>query len=186
MSLPKQITAGRRTALALLLVAAGLATIPTDQSSADTSERMREIALSDYATEPVLVETRAARRLTFDAWRADTVEKRSQGLMFVGALAPDRAMIFVYDRPQVVAMWMKNTLISLDMLFVDTAGCVADLHERATPESLETIQSAGPVALVVELPAGTVEEFGLAVGDRVRRPSADWPPAGPVDCRKRY
>lgn len=186
MSRPRHILASPRIALALLVLAAGVASVQMDESSADTPERAREIALSDYATEPVLIETRAARRLSFEAWRADTAGKRAQGLMFVSELAPDRAMIFVYERPQVVAMWMKNTLIPLDMLFVDAAGCVADLHERATPGSLETIQSAWPVALVVELPAGTIDEFGLAVGDRVRRPQAGWPPAGPVDCRQRH
>jgi hypothetical protein len=87
-------------------------------------------------------------------------------------------MIFVYDPPQPVAMWMKNTLLPLDMLFVDAAGCVVRTVREARPGSLDTIASGAPVALVVELRGGTARALGIANGDRVRRPAVDWPPPG--------
>jgi hypothetical protein len=87
----------------------------------------------------------------------------------------DQAMIFIYDPPQYVAMWMKNTLLPLDMLFVDQRGCVVTIKQNARPGSLATIESRVPVSLVVELKAGTITAQGMAVGDRVLRLDADWP-----------
>ena len=131
--------------------------------------------LSSFPRERIAIETRSARRHVFEAWRADTDATRAQGLMFVKSLRPDQAMFFVYDPGQYVAMWMKNTLIPLDMLFVDPAGCIVAVHERAQPGSLETIEADGPVALVVELAGGTAASLGVSLGDRVTRPEIGWP-----------
>lgn len=131
--------------------------------------------LTSFPKERIAVETRSARRHLFDAWRADTPATRAQGLMFVREMRADQAMIFVYPSPQLVAMWMKNTLIPLDMLFVDDGGCVVTLRERAEPGSLDSIQADAPVVLVVELAGGTAGTLGIAVGDRVLRPDAGWP-----------
>ena len=136
------------------------------------------LPLAAFPRERIAVETRASfRRLLFEAWRADTPQTREQGLMFVadGEMRPDQAMIFVYDPPEQVAMWMKNTLLPLDMLFVDVNGCVVTIKQNAQPGSLATIGSRLPVALVVELKAGTVAARGIAPGDRVLRLDADWP-----------
>ena len=78
--------------------------------------------------------------------------------MFVRNLQPEQAMIFVYSPPQHVGMWMKNTLIPLDMLFVDADGCVVKVHEQAEPGALETIASEDPVVLVVELAGGVASQ----------------------------
>jgi uncharacterized membrane protein (UPF0127 family) len=121
------------------------------------------------------VETRSARRHVFEAWRADTPDTRAQGLMFVKGMQPGQAMIFVYAPAQQVGMWMKNTLIPLDMLFVDEGGCVVKVHERARPGDLSTIESGVPVVMVVELAGDTAATLGLAKGDRVVRPDASWP-----------
>src|SRR5262249_22170184 len=67
-----------------------------------------------------------------------------QGLMFRRALAPNAGMLFDFREPTVIAMWMKNTWIPLDMLFVDPYGRIVDIHERAVPESLETIAPKMP------------------------------------------
>jgi uncharacterized membrane protein (UPF0127 family) len=133
--------------------------------------------LSAFPRERLAIETRSARRHLFEAWRADTPQTRAQGLMFVSELRADRAMIFVYDPPQRAGMWMKNTLIPLDMLFVDDGGCVLKVHERARPGSLDTIAATMPVALVVELAGGTAQTLGISAGDRVLRPDAGWPEA---------
>jgi len=139
--------------------------------------------LSALPRERIAIETRSARRHLFDAWRADTFATRAQGLMFVESLRPDQAMIFVYSPPQRVSMWMKNTLIPLDMLFVDERGCVVHVRERAEPGSLDTIAAAEPVVLVVELAGGTAGTLGLGEGDRVVRPDAGWPRA-PRPCTR--
>ena len=157
-----------RPAVVLLLTALAAAPLPT-------TAREGPRALSEFPRERIAIETRSARRHLFDAWRADTVENRAQGLMFVEALRPDQAMIFVYAPPQRVGMWMKNTLIPLDMLFVDERGCVVKVHERARPGALDTITADEPVVLVVELAGGTAAALGIARGDRVVRPQAGWP-----------
>lgn len=137
--------------------------------------------LSSFPRERIAVETRSARRHVLLAWRADTPETRAQGLMFVRGLDADQAMIFVYRPPQIVTMWMKNTLIPLDMLFVDDAGCVVKVHERAEPGSLDPVGAEVPVVLVVELRGGSARTLGIAAGDRVLRPDAGWPRA-PGPC----
>jgi hypothetical protein len=100
-------------------------------------------------------------------------------------------MIFVYEPADYVAMWMKNTLLPLDMLFVDRDGCVVRVKERARPGSLETIESGRPVSLVVELNGGTAAARGIRAGDRVLRPDAGWPPtnagcAAPHEANPRH
>lgn len=157
----------------LLSLLAAAACLPSQVRAADLPEGV--LPLSAFPRERLVVETRSARRHVFEAWRTDTFATRAQGLMFVESLRPDQAMIFVYDPPQRVAMWMKNTLIPLDMLFVDDRGCVVNVHEQARPHSLDSIESAAPVVLVVEIKGGEARARGIARGDRVTRPSANWP-----------
>jgi hypothetical protein len=136
------------------------------------------VPLGAFPRENIAIETRASfRRQLFEAWRADTPQTREQGLMFVEdrAVRPDQAMIFVYDPPEQATMWMKNTLLPLDMLFVDRHGCIVTIKEHARPGSLATIGSRLPVSLVVELRAGTVAARGIAIGDRVLRLDVGWP-----------
>ena len=133
------------------------------------------LPLDAFPRERLVVETRSARRIEFDAWRADTPQTREQGLMFVPQMEASQAMFFVYEPPARVAMWMKNTLIPLDMLFVDAGGCVIMVRRDARPGSLELIRSPDAVALVVELAGGTATRYGIAAGARVSRPTAGWP-----------
>ena len=155
---------------ALLVAVALLAPLAT---LANTDSPL--LPLSALPRERIAVETRSARRHVFEAWRADTPDTRAQGLMFVKSLRPEQAMIFIYEPAQHVGMWMKNTLIPLDMLFVDDGGCVVKVHERARPGDLRTIEAGVPVVMVVELAGGTAATLGLAKGDRVVRPEAGWP-----------
>ncbi len=90
-----------------------------------------------------------------------------QGLMFRRSLAPDAGMLFDFKRPVPVTMWMKNTLIPLDMVFLDAGGRVVDIHERAVPQSLDQIAAKAPVRYVVELNGGTAARLGVRPGDRV-------------------
>ncbi len=166
------MTAGLPARLLLAL----LALLPLPFATAATPDGA--LPLSAFPRERIAVETRASfRRLMFEAWRADSPRTRAQGFMFVedSAVRPDQAMIFLYDPPELVAMWMKNTLLPLDMLFVDARGCVVTIKQNAKPGSLAQIESRVPVQLVVELKAGTVAAHNIAPGDRVLRLDAGWP-----------
>ncbi len=165
------MSAWLRAAALAMLAAAWL--IPATATS-DVSERSL-IPLADFPREQAVVETRSARRHEFDAWRADTPRTREQGLMFVREIGAEQAMIFIYDPPANVSMWMKNTLQPLDMLFVDESGCVVNVKHDAQPGSLAIISPGMPVVLVVELRGGTAKALGIGAGDRVLRPSVGWP-----------
>lgn len=98
---------------------------------------------------------------------ARSVDERAKGLMYRRSLAPDRGMIFDFGADADVAMWMRNTYISLDMLFVRADGVVHRVQRDTVPFSEETISAGAPVRYVVELPAGTAKRLGIDRGDRV-------------------
>jgi uncharacterized protein len=106
-------------------------------------------------------------RFHFDVWVADTEPRAEQGLMFVHQLPASRGMVFPLAPPRVEAMWMKNTYVELDMLFVAVDGRVVKIIERARPLSLDTLSSDVPVGAVLELKGGEVQHLGLHVGDQV-------------------
>jgi hypothetical protein len=101
---------------------------------------------------------------------ADTPEQKALGLMFRTSLADDRGMLFPHKPPQEAAMWMRNTYISLDMVFIRGDGVVHRIEARTEPMSERIISSEGPVAAVLELAAGAAQRYGLKPGDRVRHP----------------
>lgn len=118
---------------------------------------------------PLEIES-GARRHRFTVEMADTDERRTLGLMHRRAMAADAGMLFDFKRDGPVSMWMRNTLLPLDMLFMDRAGVVRHIHERAVPMSEAIIDSNGPVRAVLELNAGTVQRLGLKIGDRLIHP----------------
>jgi uncharacterized membrane protein (UPF0127 family) len=99
---------------------------------------------------------------------ADTPALRERGLMFRHRLATDRGMLFLYERVQPVAMWMKNTYIPLDMIFVRADGSVANVVVNTVPHSLDTIQSREPVLAVLEVAAGGAGRLGIGPGTVIR------------------
>ena len=101
---------------------------------------------------------------------ATTPGQMEQGLMFRRSLPPDAGMLFDYRAPSMASMWMKNTLIPLDMLFVDQQGRVINIHERAVPGSLDPIAAMAPARAVIELNGGTAAHLGIKPGDRVIYP----------------
>ncbi|MFK8251137.1 DUF192 domain-containing protein [Ancylobacter terrae] len=123
-------------------------------------------ALRAATTEPLVIEAKAGAQ-TFAVEMAVTMEERSKGLMYRTELAPDHGMLFDFRVDAPVYMWMKNTYIPLDMVFIRADGRIAAIAQNTTPLSTETIASGGPVRAVLELPAGTVQAKGIAVGDRV-------------------
>lgn len=112
------------------------------------------------------IETASGRHhFTVEVARTDA--QRSRGLMFRERMAPDAGMLFVYRRDQQVTMWMENTILPLDMLFIAADGTITRIFERTVPFSRELISSNGRVRGVLELNAGMADRFGVRVGDRV-------------------
>ncbi len=102
---------------------------------------------------------------------AVTPEQRAQGLMYRRGMAADAGMLFDYSRrPGRASMWMKNTFIPLDMLFIKADGEIESIAARTVPHSLESISSRGPVRGVLELNGGTAARLGIRPGDRVEHP----------------
>src|SRR4051812_318248 len=98
---------------------------------------------------------------------ADTPAHRELGLMFVTDLPSDEGMLFPEDRPQMMTMWMKNTLIPLDMLFIDSHGKIVCLLANAKPESLDILGCDKPAKAVLEIGGGQAGRRGIKVGDTV-------------------
>jgi uncharacterized membrane protein (UPF0127 family) len=106
-----------------------------------------------------------AHRFTVEL--AVTPEQRGQGLMYRERLPAEAGMLFLYPTEQMISMWMKNTLIPLDMLFIAEDGRIIHIAERAIPGSLATISSGQPARAVLELNGGTAARLDIAPGDRV-------------------
>ena len=106
-------------------------------------------------------------RHELDVEIAETPAEKAQGLMFRRSLGEKEGMLFLYTEPQGVSMWMRNTYIPLDMVFVAKDGTVARIAERTTPFSEAHISSGGPVLAVLEIKGGTAEKLGLKPGDKL-------------------
>lgn len=99
-----------------------------------------------------------------------TAEEKQRGLMFRRHLPEDRGMLFDFGKPQPVSMWMKNTYIPLDMLFIGADGKVISIAENAEPMSEAIIPSGGDAIGVLEINGGLAARLGMKPGDRVRHP----------------
>ncbi|MBM3506926.1 MAG: DUF192 domain-containing protein [Alphaproteobacteria bacterium] len=120
-------------------------------------------------TDQLFIET-ASGRHPFRIEVAVTPEQKATGLMFRRELAPDAGMLFTYEQPQIIQMWMRNTYIPLDMVFVGADGRVINVAERTVPESLTIVPSAAPAVGVVELVGGTAARLRIRPGNRVLHP----------------
>jgi len=121
----------------------------------------------DRRPEVLSISVAGGKTHTFEVEIAETFEEKARGLMHRRSLALDGGMLFVYTKELRQSMWMKNTLIPLDMLFIRQNGRIAHIHERAVPGSLATISSRGRVLAVLELRGGTAARLGIRKGDRV-------------------
>jgi len=103
----------------------------------------------------------------FNTEIAQTDREREKGLMYRKSMARDAAMLFLWDTDQPIQMWMKNTNIPLDMVFIRSDGKIANIAHKTTPNSRRLLSSKGQVRAVLELSAGTAEKIGLAEGHQV-------------------
>lgn len=118
-----------------------------------------------------LVIQRATGRDVFQVWIADTPARHQQGLMWLKQLAPDQGMLFLLETPRPFNLWMKNTYVPLDMVFLDENGRIVGIARNTIPLSTDIIASPGNVAAALEILAGESERRGIAVGDRVLFPA---------------
>ncbi|MCJ2096805.1 DUF192 domain-containing protein [Methylobacterium sp. J-072] len=124
---------------------------------------------SQAKTEPLSIVTKAGpKRFDVEVMRDDA--GRSRGLMFRRHMAADHGMLFDFERTEPVTMWMKNTYLPLDMLFIRPDGIVSRVAADTEPLSTAIIPSGSPVSAVLELNAGTAAKLGIQAGDRVEHP----------------
>lgn len=107
---------------------------------------------------------------TFSVEIMRSQDERSKGLMFRKYLAPDTGMLFDFGDPRPVSMWMKNTYIPLDMLFISEKGVVHKIAANTIPHSTEIISSNSQVRYVLEINGGMSEKLGIKAGNRVALP----------------
>jgi len=123
--------------------------------------------LQGFETARAVIETSRIVCIVLDIYIADTGRQHSQGLMFIEQLDEHEGMLFRYPSDAILRMWMKNTYIPLDMLFIRGDGEIAGIARNTTPMSTKTIASPEPVRFVLELNGGTTERWQIETGNRL-------------------
>jgi uncharacterized membrane protein (UPF0127 family) len=126
--------------------------------------------LSAFPQSLLAIRTAAGHVVNFKIWGADTPQREQQGLMFIRDLDEHAGMIFEFAGNPHPIMWMKNTYIPLDLLFINQHGRIEYIAAQATPLSLSLIQSPQPALAVLELKGGACDRFGIKIGDQVVHP----------------
>lgn len=155
---------GSRRRLVLIVLALGLGAAAHPALVVPAAAQLR---LQTFERDRLSIVTADGRSHRFEVELALTSAQHAQGLMYRRRLRADAGMLFVYGRDRPVSMWMKNTFIPLDMLFIARDGRIVRVAERTVPGSLESISAGRPVAAVLELNAGTAARLGIKPGDRV-------------------
>ncbi len=122
--------------------------------------------------ETLVIES-ASGEHAFQVEIADDPRERERGLMFRREMADDRGMLFDFGSEQPTSFWMRNTYISLDMLFIKADGTIESIAERTTPLSERSVPSQGPVRYVLEINGGLSGKLGIEAGDRVTGPAME-------------
>ncbi|MCZ6560526.1 MAG: DUF192 domain-containing protein [Gammaproteobacteria bacterium] len=123
--------------------------------------------ISGFSQTTIRIETRAGRSLEVEVFLALSREQQTRGLMFVKELGDRQGMLFVYQQSHNISMWMKNTVLPLDMLFIRPDGSIARIEKETVPFSLDSISSGEPVVAVLELNGGVTGKYGIQPGDKV-------------------
>ncbi|AQS91803.1 hypothetical protein A0U94_13405 [Gluconobacter albidus] len=118
-------------------------------------------------TDSLTITTRDAQKHVFTVELAKTYRQQEVGEMFRKHLPENEGMLFMWPAPQVSDMWMRNTLVSLDIVFIDSTNHIHAIAENAVPLSEAILRSGGVVANTLELAGGVTEKLGIRVGDVV-------------------
>ena len=119
--------------------------------------------------EKLVIVSHDGKEHDFNVEMALTDQQQTVGEMFRTSTAPDHGMLFDWGYPRDSQMWMKNTLIALDMIFINPDGSIRTIAEDTTPRSLAVIDSHGPVRATLEVAAGTAATLDIRVGDLVKQ-----------------
>ena len=123
-----------------------------------------------FARGSIVIEADENACYRFDVYVAETGTQQRRGLMFVRELPRFSGMLFVYPDSAVRSIWMKNTYIPLDVLFIRADGTVSSISRNAEPRSLTSMPSTEPIRYVLELNGGVTEELGIGPGSILRGP----------------
>ena len=126
-------------------------------------------AQPELPKERLVIVTRDGQRHDFMVEMALTSDQQTVGLMFRPTVPPDGGMLFDWGVPHDSQMWMRNTIASLDMVFISADGTIRSIAENTVPQSLAIIDSRGPVRATLELAAGTTARLNIRVGDKVEQ-----------------
>ncbi|MGH7041113.1 MAG: DUF192 domain-containing protein [Acetobacteraceae bacterium] len=124
----------------------------------------------ELARQHLTIVTKGGQRHAFDVEMARTAQQQVTGLMYRTKVAADGGMLFIWPEPIVSQMWMKHTLVPLDMVFIRADGTIDSIAEDTVPQSLRILSSHGKVAATLELAGGTTKRLGITVGDKVEGP----------------
>ncbi|HEY1934927.1 MAG TPA: DUF192 domain-containing protein [Acetobacteraceae bacterium] len=149
----------RRPLLAVLLA------LPIARALADEPTK----AQPALPKEPLTIVTKDGKRHKFQVEMATTEAQQRVGEMFRQSVPPDGGMLFVWDTARESPMWMENTLVPLDMVFINADGTIRAIAENTVPQSLAIIPSHGPVLATLELAGGSTAKLNIVVGDKVEQ-----------------
>jgi uncharacterized protein len=145
------------------LLAAGL----LFAASAALAQSVPPEPLSAFPQSLLAIRTSSGKVVNLKIWEADTQKREEQGMMFIREMDEHTGMLFMFPENKPVSMWMKNTYVSLDLLFLNAQGKIDYIAEKATPRSEAIIGPPTPEFAVLELKGGACERFGIKVGDKV-------------------
>ena len=148
-------------AVSLIVILLSANSVPADLHAQSVG------GLTSFGTGQLTIKS-GAKSHRFSVEIAQTQRQHTQGLMFRRKMAAEAGMLFVYRRDEPTAMWMKNTFIPLDMLFIGADGRIIHIRERTVPHSLTPVRSKGDALAVLELNGGTSSRLGIKLGDLVR------------------
>lgn len=120
---------------------------------------------SGLEVSPLTITGPSHRDITLTVELAVTTDQQMTGLMNRTSLDDDKGMLFVFDTVENRSFWMKDTLIPLDIIFVDEKGAIISIHENAQPEDLTSIPSGAPTKAALEIAGGRAKKLGLKTGD---------------------
>lgn len=124
----------------------------------------------DFPKGSLTIEQADGDKLIFTVELATTAEQQMRGLMFRETMAANAGMLFIYPEERLITMWMKNTILPLDMVFADARGVVVSVHANAVPFSEDVISSRFPAMAVLEINGGLAAKLGIREGDRLIHP----------------
>ena len=172
--MPAFLTRGRLVIAAFVVVLLAVVAISLTTNLARMSDKWDDASRTGKVTPLAKLErievVSGDRRHIFMVEVMRTDNDRARGLMFRPSMPQDNGMLFDFERDQMVTMWMKNTYISLDMVFIFADGRIHRIESRTEPQSEKTISSGVPVRAVLELNANVASRLGLRAGDRILHP----------------